>query len=123
MILERLECKILLCVHASTLSTVDPPNSTRRKGVENRRGEDATSDILPSQKLSLVQVESSLITNRMTVSSRKSGDKAFRIMMSFFSKTLEAINGFGPVVIVVSKVVLFVNVIIWYFLASKDLEI
>ena len=102
-------------MHASNLSTVGPLNSIRRKRPDIHRGEDATFDILPSQKLPLVQIESSLITNRMTVSSRKSGDKAVRIMMSFFTKMLEAINGFGLIVIVVSKVVLFVNVIMWYF--------
>ena len=42
------------CVHASTLSSVGPSNSTTRKGPDNRRGDDATFDILPSQNPSVV---------------------------------------------------------------------
>ena len=37
------------CMHALTLSSVGPPNSTTRKGPDNRRGDDATIDVLPSK--------------------------------------------------------------------------
>ena len=43
------------------MSSVGPPNSASRKGHDNRCGEDGVFDVLPLQKPSIVQIESSLI--------------------------------------------------------------
>ena len=61
MILGWLECQFHSCAHVSNLSSVGPPNSTTRKGPDYHHGEDAALDVLPSQKPSIVQIESSLL--------------------------------------------------------------
>ena len=50
-----------MIAHTSNLSSVGPPNSTTCKRQDNRYGEDATFDVLPSQKPLVVQMESSLL--------------------------------------------------------------
>ena len=64
------------CAHAPTLSSVGPSNSASHKGPDNRCGDDATFDVLPSQKQSVVQIENSLIygTTR-SGNSRQSGPR------------------------------------------------
>ena len=50
-----------MCVYASNLLSVGPPNSTPRKGPDNDRGEDAMLDVLPLLKPSIMQIQSSLL--------------------------------------------------------------
>ena len=63
-ILGWLECQFHSCGHASDSSSLGPPNSTTWKGLDNRCGEDTTFDVLPSQKPSVVQIKSLLITGK-----------------------------------------------------------
>ena len=62
MILGRLKFWFHSCAHASNLSSVGSPTSTTRKGPDNRRDGVARFDVLPSQKPSVVQIESSLLS-------------------------------------------------------------
>ena len=63
MILGRFEWQFHSCAHASNLSSVGPPNSTTHLEPDNPCGEDATFDVLPWQKPSVMQIESSIMTS------------------------------------------------------------
>ena len=60
MILGRFECQFHPCAHASYLSSVGPPNSKIRKGPDNRRGEDATFDVLSSHAEAILRANRKL---------------------------------------------------------------
>ena len=58
---RTVELTLESCAHASTLSSVGHPDSTTRKGPDNRCGDDATFDVLQSQKPSVMHIENSIM--------------------------------------------------------------
>ena len=67
----------------STLLSVGPSNSSTRKGPDNRRDDDATFDVLPSQKPSIVQIESSLTSGGIVLTSIGDGKMATTVDSPF----------------------------------------